>query len=305
MPDPKGPDGASSATPPPIEERPLPRLPPRPPVEEPAPHLTRPLVTRGYRPEAEREALVRRRADPWWKRILRLLVVSAILAGALIGGYFAVDALADYLNRDRLPAPGVDSAPVLSATYHVQSGPAAGGLVGDITVDHSSDTYRFQGAADTDLAGVEIVGDSAGRLALRRAEGPWEGDWADPRAQRLVALARYLDVVDSDDVLTTTWRDGYVSIDDRETGVPAAGVEETTMYAVFFDAARYATDHPFQWNEWVATVLPLPAAVDDTLVTMWVDGDGVIRRFENAAAELQWERVTYSGDAVTIDFPLA
>ncbi len=54
------------------------------------------------------------------------------------------------------------------------------------------------------------------------------------------------------------------------------------MYAILFDAARYATDHPFQWNEWVATVLPLPAAVDDTLVTMWVDDDGVIRSFDNA-----------------------
>jgi hypothetical protein len=265
----------------------------------------RPLVTRAYRPEAEREALVRRRTDPWWRRILRLLVVSAILAGVVIGGYFAVDALVAYLDRDRLPAPGVDSAAVLSASYHVQYGPVPGGLVGDITVDHGSDTYRFQGAADTDLAGVEIVGDAAGRLALRRGEGSWEAGWADPRAQSLVALATYLDVVDTDDVLTTTWRDGYVAIDDRDTGVPAAGVEETTMYAVFFDAARYATDHPFQWNEWVATVLPLPAAVDDTLVTMWVDDDDVIRRFENAAAEFRWERVTYSGDAVTIEFPLA
>ena len=231
-------------------------------------------------------------------------MVSALLAGVLIGGYFAIDALADYLNRDRLPAPGVDSADVLSASYHVQYGPPAGGLVGDITVDHGSGTYRFTGAADTDLAGIEVVGDAAGRLALRQGEGPWEAGWADPRAEQLVALARYLDVVDTDDVLTTTWRDGYVSIDDQENEVPAAGVDETTMYAVLFDSARYATDHPFQWNEWVATVLPLPAAVDDTLVTMWVDDDSVIRRFENADAEFLWERVTYSGDAVTIDFPL-
>ena len=125
-----------------------------------------------------------------------------------------------------------------------------------------------------------------------------------PRAERLVALTTYLGVFDTDDVLTTTWRDGYVSIDDRETDVPVAGTDETTMYAIAFDAARDATDHPFQWNEWVATVLPLPSAVDGTLVTMWVDGDGVIRRFENAAAELRWERVTYSSDAVTIDFPV-
>jgi hypothetical protein len=306
MPDPAGPNGASSATPPPpIDERQLPRLPARPPDDGREMYVTRPLVTRAYRPEAEREALVRRRADPWWRRILRFLVVSALLAGILIGGYFAVDALIGYLDRDRLPAPGVDSADVLSATYHVQSGPAAGGLVGDITVDHVNDAYRFQGAADTDLAGVEIVGDAAGRLALRHGEGPWAAGWADPRAQRLVALVPYLDVVDTDDVLTTTWRDGYVAIDDRETDVPAAGVDETTMYAVFFDAARYAADHPFQWDEWVATVLPLPAAVDDTLVTMWVDDDDVIRRFENAAAELRWERVTYSADPVTIDFPLA
>ena len=76
------------------------------------------------------------------------------------------------------------------------------------------------------------------------------------------------------------------------------------MYAILFDAARYATDHPFQWNEWVATVLPLPAAVDDTLVTMWVDDDGVIRSFDNADAQFHWDRVTYSGDAVTIDFPV-
>ena len=123
-------------------------------------------------------------------------------------------------------------------------------------------------------------------------------------AERLVSLVTYLGVVDTDDVLTTTWRDGYVSIDNREKGVPIAGVDETTMYSIVFDAARYAADHPFQWNEWVATVLPLPAAVDDTFVTVWVDGDGVIRGFDNAAAELRWERVTYSADTVPIEFPV-
>ena len=305
MPDPAGPDGASSATPPPPTDEPrLPRLPARPPDDGSAAFARRAPATRAYRPEAERETLVHRRADPWWRRILRFVVVSALLAGVLIGGYFVVNAVADYLDRDRLPAPGVDSADVLSATYHVEYGPAVGGLVGGITVDHGSDTYRFTGAADTDLAGLEIVGDAAGRLALRHGDGPWEAGWADPRAEQLVALARYLDVVDTDDVLTTTWRDGYVSIDDRETDVPAAGVDETTMYAILFDAARYATDHPFQWNEWVATVLPLPAAVDDTLVTMWVDDDGVIRSFDNADAQFHWDRVTYSGDAVTIEFPV-
>jgi hypothetical protein len=233
-----------------------------------------------------------------------MFVLLVILGGLLAAGYFAVDALADYLGRDKLPAPGVDSAEVQSGSYHVWSGPEVGGLIGDITVDHGSGTFRFQGATDTDLAGIEIVGDAAGQLAVRRDGGAWELGWSDPRGPQLVSLATYLDVVDTDDVLTTTWRDGYVSIDDSEKGVPVAGVDETTMYTMLFDAARYATDHPFQWNEWVATVLPLPTAVDDTSLTVWVDGDDVIRGLDSAAAALRWERVTYSGDSVPIEFPL-
>jgi hypothetical protein len=239
-----------------------------------------------------------------WRRFLRLVVLAVVLAGVVVAGYFAVAAIADYLARDRLPPPGVDSAAVQSGSYRVWSGPAVGVLAGDITVDHATGTFRFLGAADTDLAGIEIVGDAAARLAVRRDGGPWELGWSDPREPRLVALVTYLDVVDTDDVLTTTWRDGYVSIDDREQGVAFAGLDDTTMYAMLFDAERYSTDHPFQWNEWVATVLPLPAAVDDTLLTLWVDGDEVIRGLDSAAAELRWERVTYSGDTVTIEFPL-
>lgn len=305
MPDPPGPDGRPSAATPPSAESVVPRLPARPPSEATAPSGARPSGVRAYRAESEREALVHRTADPWWRRILRFFILLAILAAVSIGGYFAVDALSDYIGRDRLPPPGVDSAEVRSATYHVQYGPPVGGLVGDITVDHGGGAYRFQGAAGTDLAGIEIVGDGAGRLALRRDGGPWELGWSDPRAESLVGLATYLDVVDTDDILTTTWRDGYVSLDDREKDVPVAGVDATTMYAMLFDAARYEADHPFQWNEWVATVLPVPTAVDDTAVTVWVDEDGVIRAFESTAAELRWERVAYSADALTIDFPIA
>jgi hypothetical protein len=282
----------------------VPRLPDRAPSHERRPSDVDSSGARVYRRESERETLVRRRADPWWRRIVRSVLLLVILAAIVIGGYFAVDAFSGYLDRDRLPSPGVDSAEVRSATYHVQSGPAVGGLAGDITVDHGSGTYRFQGAADTDLAGIEIVGDGAGRLALSRDGGPWELGWSDQRAQQFGSLATYLDVVDTDDILTTTWRDGYVSIESRSTGVPVAGVEHTTMYAIVFDAARYEVDHPFQWNEWVATVLPLPAPLDDMLITVWVDDDGVIRAFESAAAQLRWERVTYSGDALTIEFPI-
>ena len=45
---------------------------------------------RSYRPEAEREALVHRRANPWWRRILRMFVLLVILGGLLIAGYFTV-----------------------------------------------------------------------------------------------------------------------------------------------------------------------------------------------------------------------
>jgi hypothetical protein len=304
MADSPGPDGRAPATTPPDDDPALPHLPPRAPGVPPPPDAVRSSGPRKYRPESEREALLHRRANPWWRRMLRMLVLLVILGGLLTAGYFGIDALSDYVDRDRLPSPGVDSAEVRSASYRVQFGPAVGGLAGDITVDHASGTFRFQGAAGTDLAGVEIVGDAAGQLALRRDGGAWELGWSDPRDSRLVGLAMYLDVVDTDDVLTTTWRDGYVSIDDREKGVAFAGVDETTMYSMLFDGARYSTDHPFQWNEWIATVLPLPTAADDTVLTVWVDSDGVIRGFENAAAELRWERVTYSSDAVTIEFPL-
>ena len=245
-----------------------------------------------------------RRANPWWRRILRMVVLLVILGGLLTAGYFAVDALADYLGRDKLPAPGVDSAEVQSGSYRVRSGPEVGGLVGDITVDHGSGTFRFQGAADTDLAGIEIVGDAAGRLAVRRDGGPWELGWSDPREPQLVASRR----TSTSSTPTTSSRRRGATVTCRSTTARRTfRSQESTRRRctmMLFDAARYSTDHPFQWNEWVATVLPLPTALDDTLLTVWVDGDGVIRGFDSPAAALRWERVTYSADTVPIEFPL-
>jgi hypothetical protein len=256
-----------------------------------------------YRSEHERETIVRRRADPWWRRILRGVVLLVILGTLAVAGYFAIDAAIDYVNRDRLPSPGVDSADVESASYRVQLD--ASGLAGDVTVDHASGAYRFVGAEGTDLAGIEVVGNGTGQQAVRRAGGEWQPGWSDPRAGALAELTVYLAVIDTDDVLTTTWRDGYVGIVDREQDVAVAGVEDTTMYRMEFETARYATEHPFQWNEWVATVAPLPEAPGTTLLTVWVDDDGVIRRLESAAGGIQWERVAYSGDTVPIEFPVA
>ena len=77
----RGPTGAPRRPRRPVDEPALPRLPARPPTRA-ARLPMRPSRSLGRTaPEAEREALVHRRTDPWWRRILRLFVLSAILAG--------------------------------------------------------------------------------------------------------------------------------------------------------------------------------------------------------------------------------
>ena len=174
MPDPAGPDGASSATPPPPTDEPpaaaAARSSARRRVGRDSRHDSRPPGHTGPKPNARRSctAAPTRGGAGYcgssWSR--------ALLAGVLIGGYFRgrrcspTTSIATASRRQGSTAPTCCRRRTTSSTD-----PRWAGSSGDITVDHGSDTFRFTGAADTDLAGLEIVGDAAGRLALRH--GGW------------------------------------------------------------------------------------------------------------------------------------
>ena len=284
MPDPAGPDGAPRRPRRPSTNAALPRLPARPPGRpRPAPGRATTRGPRTYRPGGRTRGVGapagRTRGGVgfcgcWSSRRSSAGPDRRVLRGRR----------ARRLPRSRQP-PGARGrqrgGPFGDLPRAVRSRGPAGSWATSPSITAVARTGSRARPTPTS-PGVEIVGDAAGRLALRRGE-----DRGRPAGRtRVRSDSSPSRRTSTSSTPTTSSRRRGATGTCRSTTARRSSCRwsrrDDDVRGCFFDAARYATDHPFQWNEWVATVLPLPAAVDDTLVTMWVDDDGVIRRFENA-----------------------
>lgn len=249
-----------------------------------------------YRTDQQRYKSVYRRANPWYRRVGRAIVgltMVAVLAGLL---YFGAQQVQDYLNRDKLPAPGQAAPEFASTSFLVTSTAPGPELVGTLTVDTSSRAYEFVGQARGPQEGLEIVSPDGTRVYVRHDGGAWrqaaEGD--DHVATIARALPYLLAVNDPDDVLENRLRKGYVDLIDEAT--EGVGSDALERYQMAIDTANYSTDYPLQWQSWQDSVIP--GAVQGTAVPvwMWVDDDHVVVRFRDDATKWTWERLTYSDE---------
>lgn len=247
-----------------------------------------------YRSEEERSRSVYRRANPWWRRLLRGLIAFGLLAIAGVGLYYGARALQDYLDQDRLPAAGAETPDYRSTTFQVRSSPPAPDLNGTLSIDTETGAFEFIGRSGGRQSDVQAVSTDGSTVYVRRGGGPW---LAAPAGSPLVgdlerAIVHLTTVDTADDILTPTIRDGYVDLVDRTT--EGEGETELTRYQITIDTAALSEEQPLEWQTFTDEVIPSAVVSDALPLTMWIDRHNALVRLRDDSTAWTWERLTYS-----------
>ncbi|MEO6652191.1 MAG: hypothetical protein ABIP17_05985 [Ilumatobacteraceae bacterium] len=273
------------------------------------------VPTRGaetwYRTDQDRFKSVRRRANPWYRRLGRAVIGCTFLAAAAVGLYFGARVVQDFLDRDRLPTPGVEVAAIRSTSFEIRSTAPAPIIDGTLTLDTSSRAFEFVGRGGGAQAGVQMISRDGTTVLIRRGTGefsaPGPADQVASDVQRAVSYLVNDDTADA--ILTNRLRRGYVNLDDRtEVG---AGNDRVIRYETRIDTASFSRDLPLQAQEFRDGAIPGVADVRSLPVTLSVDADGVLVGVDDSITNWSWQRLAYSdqpfvptGEDPGLDMPI-
>jgi len=252
-----------------------------------------------YRTDQDRYKSVRRRANPWYRRLARSVVGFSFLAAAAVGLFFGARAVQDYLDRDRLPAAGVEVPPIRSTSFEIRSTAPAPIVDGTLTIDTSSRAFEFVGRGAGVQQGVQVLSIDGSALLIRRGTGDFLPPGAADRVASDVQLAvSYLiDDGTADAILTNRLRRGYVSLEQRtEVG---AGDGTLVQYETRIDTASFADDFPLQAQEFRDSAIPGTARMRSLPVTLTLDSDGVLMGVndpddDETGTNWSWQRLAHS-----------
>lgn len=255
-----------------------------------------PGSTTRYRTEDDRARSVRRRANPWYRRIVRAAIGLGALVAAATVVYLGIGVVQDYLDDEELPAAGADAPTIRSTTFLVRSSSPAPTLDGTLTIDTASGAYQYVGAggAGAPHVGLEVVSADGTNAMIHESSGAWRAATpADGVVTDLGAAIGYLsDDTTADAILPTEVRDDHVELVARVT--EGTGDDAITRFELELDTRRFGDRSPIAWQQYRRTAIP---GVEQSLalpVTLWVDGDEVLVRVDAPDAGWSWERLTYS-----------
>lgn len=222
-----------------------------------------------------------------------LTVVGALGTGL----YFGARQLQDYLDRDRLPGPGVEVPEIRTTTFQVRSSEPAPEVDGTLTIDAESRAFGFVGRIGGPHSGIEVVSPNGSTTYIRASQGEWAlmtgslGDSLD--RQDLLLVVRYLsNDKNSDAILTNRLRRGYVDLVEQAT--EGLGDDRLTRYELELDTLRFGSDYPLQWQHFQNDAIPGAQKVNNLGVIIWLDADEVLVRVRDEQTNWSWERLSYS-----------
>lgn len=261
-------------------------------MTEPTPYRA-PQSGAWYRSDQARAKSVYRRANPWYRRLLRGLIGLSLLAVAGFGVFLIAREVRDYIERDRLPSTGVTAPEIASASFQVTSSAPSPVLEGTVTIDFATGAFEFVGTPGGPQAGTQVVSPDGVAIFVRQGTGSWRADADDGVATTLVTIRRYLTgAVTADDVLSNGLRKGYVDLLDKVTeGVEPDEIERYDML-VNFDA--FAFRFPTEWQDYQADVEPSANAGTAVPLTIAIDEANVVVRFRNDQSRFAWQRLAYT-----------
>lgn len=251
-------------------------------------------ATAWYRSDQDRFRSVRRRANPFWRRLARGVVLTSILAALGAGLYFGARELQDYLGRDRLPSPGVELEAYRATSFQIRSVAPAPVLDGTLTLDTVSHTFEFVGRSSGSQAGLQVVSPDGVAIYSRQDSGPWtRAASGNVVIDDLTRALPFLTSVDtSDDILLKRLRQNYVELIDRAT--EGVGDDKWTRYQMVFNTSGFSVDHPVQWQTYQNQAIPGLIVDSAVPVWMWTDENSMVVRLRDDKTGWAWERLTYA-----------
>ena len=247
-----------------------------------------------YRSDHARNKSVRRRANPWYRRLGRGAVALSVLGVVGVGLYFGARATQDYLNRDRLPAPGAEVPEIRETSFQIRSSGPAPELDGILTLDATTGAFQFVGRGGGPQSGIEVVSPDGSTMYISESSGAWrstDSDNADAQAVRQ-AVGFVRNDKNADAILTNRLRRGYVELAVQTT--EGEGDNELTRYEIELDTLGFSVDYPLQWREFVNDAVPGVQTRRSLPIVIWIDPDGVLVRVRVEQANWSWDRLSYS-----------
>lgn len=262
-----------------------------PSMRDPFQRATPTASSAWYRTDEDRNRSVYRLANPWYRRLLRGVLATVLLAAAGVGVYAGVRAVQQYVERDGLPSADADVPAVRATAFLIDSAEPAPVLAGTLTLDATTGAFEYVGRADGPQAGVHVVSADGANVYVLDGGGWRASTSADAAASDALAAAQLLaDDVDADAILTEAVRRGYVQLIDRVD--EGEGADRLTRFELRLDTASMATDLPTEWQQFRATAIPGAAESGALPVTIWTDRAGVLVRVSEPT--WAWQRLTYS-----------
>lgn len=267
-------------------------------------------TTTWYRTDHDRAKSLRRRVDPWYRRMARGAIVGCLLAALGAGLYVGAVAVQGYLGRDRLPSAGAEVPEIRSTSFLIRSRPPGPVVDGTLTIDTTSMAFEFSGRVGGPQAGIQVVSPNGSSASVRRSSGDWvtmtdtDPDQVPLRRQDLVRVVQYLSDDDTADaILTDIVRRHHVDLIEQTT--EGLSDNERQRYDLEIDTLALSTDAPSQWQTFLAEAIPDAPAVEDLGVTIWLDANGVLVRLSGNDDNWSWERLAYSADPFVPQDPAA
>ncbi len=258
-----------------------------------------------YRSDHARTKSVRRRANPWYRRLGRGLVALTVLAALGLGLYLGARAVQDYVERQRLPSAGAEVPTIQATSFQVRSSSPAPQVDGTLTVDTTSRSFEFVGRNGGPQTGAQAVRTESGPVYIRLSDGDWRlAQPSDALAQDLNTAVQYLSNDDTADaILTNRLRRGYVDLGEQAT--EGLGDNELTRYELEIDTEGFSTRYPLQWQEYQAKAIPGVRKTPMLPVIIWLDTDNVLVRVRDEQTNWSWERLTYADTPFVPEDPAA
>ncbi len=252
-----------------------------------------------YRSDQDRYRSVYRRANPWYRRLLRGLIAVTLLTALGVGVYVGASELRDWLDRDKLPAAGDDVTPIAASSFLITSRSPSPAVEGTLRLNVASGAFDFVGTAGTSPLTTEVVSPDGSTVFVREGRGEWRAAGAqDAAATAVRGVVPYLmHVVTADHVLTNRLRKGYIDlIDKSQVGL---GDDAYDRYDMAFNTSAFASDYPLQWQEFAGQVVPGIVASSSAPVSITLDQRSVVMSLDVTQSNFEWQRLSYDAVAYT------
>lgn len=261
-------------------------------------------TTARYRSDDARRRSVHRRANPWHRQLVRL-VIGAVIAAIVGGGlYLGAREFEEWWNRDRLPALGIETPDIRTANFVINSESPAPDLDGRLTIDTTTGAFEFVGRDGGSDDGWHAISPDGRRIVLRQGTDAWrEATDTDSIADEIRIVTSYLRKSDGVDTLLPGRSRRHVELVQQTTDVTTSG--EWTRYDLLIDTEAFSRENVIEWTEFRRDAVPGAAELAALPMTIWIDDDGVLVRLVDDTSGWRWERLAYLSEPFAPDDPTA